>query len=81
VISEAFLFEAVPLVERLKNRGIQIGVATSLTAQEWEAARIYPECRNSGLMRLRPDQVSALVLFGGSSLGRTASMSKSQSAT
>jgi hypothetical protein len=81
VISEVFLFEAALLVQRLTSRRVQIGVATSITAQEWEDARIYPDCDKGGMMRLRPDQVSALRLFGCDSVNRAAPLAKSQFAT
>lgn len=42
LIEEVFLFEARPLLERLKARGLKIGVATSVRQAEWEEARIYP---------------------------------------
>jgi hypothetical protein len=65
LISEVFLFEAITLIQRLKGRGVHVGVATSVTAQEWESARVYPESRTAGPMRLRPDQAAALRLFSG----------------
>ena len=49
VIEEVFLFEAKPLLERLKIRGVKIGVATSVRKVEWEEARIYPGDGLSGL--------------------------------
>lgn len=41
LIEEVFLFEARPLVGRLSERGIQVGVATSVRGNEWEDARIW----------------------------------------
>lgn len=43
LVSEVFLFEAEGLLKRLRSRGVKIGVATSVTAVEWHAARIFPE--------------------------------------
>ena len=42
LIAEVFLLEAGPLLERLRERGVKIGVATSVRTAEWEEARIYP---------------------------------------
>ncbi len=63
LIESVFLFEAAPLVERLKARGVQIGVATSVTRAEWEAAEIYPQPRNPRY-RLSEAQRAMLALFG-----------------
>lgn len=63
LIESVFLFQAAPLVERLKARGVQIGVATSVTKAEWQAAEIYPEPRNPQY-RLSEAQRRMLALFG-----------------
>ncbi len=65
LISEVFLFEAAPLLNRLHERHVKIGVATSVTAKEWDAARIYPDAGSSALYHLRPDQAAALMRLGG----------------
>lgn len=49
LIEEVFLFEAKPLLARLKARGVRIDVATSVRQAEWKEARIYP---GEGLTRL-----------------------------
>ena len=41
-VNEAFLFEAGPLIGRLRGRGIKLGTAASVRKEEWEAARIWP---------------------------------------
>lgn len=41
-VDNVFLFEAKPLIGRLRKRGVKIGTATSVRSNEWEAARIYP---------------------------------------
>ena len=41
-INEVFLFEARPLIARLRERKVKIGIATSVTEKEWERARIFP---------------------------------------
>jgi len=65
VIREVFLFEAGPLVERLKGRVKGIGTSTSVTEKEWEDARIYPVSGEAVEMQLCPDQVAALALLRG----------------
>ena len=65
VITEVFLFDAA-LVERLRQRGVRVAVATSVRKHEWETARIYPAAapgvrltltatqrRGAGAVRLR----------------------------
>ena len=59
LISEVFLFEAHPLFARLKDRGVNIGVATSVKKEEWERARIYPS-EGSGLLQLTETQKTVL---------------------
>jgi len=41
-IKEVFLFEACPLIGRLRERKVKIGTATSVTQDEWKRARILP---------------------------------------
>ena len=62
VINEIFLFEAKPLIARLKKRGIKIGTATSVREIEWKDAQIYPESSNSPL-KLTKAQKSNIRLF------------------
>ena len=71
LIEEVFLFEAKPLVERLKTRGVKIGVATSVRQAEWKEARMYP---GGGLSGLRfPDAARNLLsLFCGKPQERSA---------
>lgn len=61
-IENAFLFEAQPLVDELKRRGVKIGVATSVRQHFWANAEIYPAHRNDQL-ELSEDQCEALALF------------------
>lgn len=42
VIEEVFLFDALKLIEALPARGTKLGVASSVPAQLWEQARVYP---------------------------------------
>ena len=47
VITEVFLFDASALVDRLRKRGVKLGVPTSVWQPEWEAARVYPEAAHA----------------------------------
>lgn len=62
VIAEAFLFETSPLIERLNERGVKIGTATSVIKSEWETARVYPKTQLSNEMFPSSD-IGALALF------------------
>ena len=64
-IEQVFLFEAVPLVEKLRERGIRIGVATSVRRHLWDDAEVYPSPNNPAL-RLTPEQISMIEMFGDS---------------
>lgn len=48
-INEVLLFEAEPLIDRLRGRGVKFGAATSVRVAEWESARIYPGSPDSPL--------------------------------
>ena len=61
-IESVYLFEAVPLVEQLRARGVKIGVATSVRRHLWDDAEIYPSPNNATL-RLTPEQISMIELF------------------
>jgi len=45
-IDAAFLFDAHHLHAELGERGVKIGVATSMLTAQWEAAEIYPHSNN-----------------------------------
>ena len=62
IIEEVFLFAARPLIERLEDRRVKIGIAASVIDNEWEQARIYPA--DSQLYPLAEEQKQALCLFG-----------------
>ena len=59
VVNEVFLFEAQPLINRLCERGVKLGVATSVVTAEWESARIYPVASSSPLelTRVQEDHI------------------------
>ena len=61
-IKSVFLFEAEPLVEKLRQRCLQIGTATSVIRQYWEEAQIYPTQTNS-ILALTAEQNRLLRLF------------------
>ncbi len=63
-IESVFLFEAAPLVRRLEERGVKIGVATSVRRYLWDEAELYPSPSNPAL-QLTPEQVSMIEMFGG----------------
>ena len=64
-IEQVFLFEASPLVEKLRERGIRIGVASSVRRHLWDDAEVYPSPNNPAL-RLTPEQISMIEMFGDS---------------
>lgn len=61
-IKQVCLFEAVPLVQRLKKEGIAIRHQTRIDAGTWEKARIYPVQEGSPLPLTRT-QEDLLTLF------------------
>ena len=63
VIELVFLFEAHSLVERLRERGVKLGPATSVVSAEWEAGRVYPVSDTAPLL-ITKDQEHLLQLFG-----------------
>lgn len=63
IVSEVFLFAGPPLIDRLRARGVRIGIATSVRQSEWDAARIYPASPDAPLP-ITPQQERALALFG-----------------
>lgn len=63
IIESVFLFNAHKLVETLRQRGIKIGIATSVIGELWKAAEVYPAQR-SGELILSDEQKAKLALFG-----------------
>ncbi len=63
VISSVFLFDASDLVRRLNERGVKIGIATSVARHFWDNAEIYPRPSNP-MLRPTPEQRSLLEMFG-----------------
>jgi len=63
-ITGVYLFEMARLLAVFRERGVKIGIATSLRKSDVEAARVFPESDRSPLS-LSPDQVALLKLFTG----------------
>ena len=61
MIDSAYLFERDDLMNKLRERGVRIGVATSVRNEVWEAAEIYP--RSKGILQLNGEQRQLLELF------------------
>lgn len=64
VIDHVYLFEHRTFVAALSERGVHIGVATSIQNALWEAAEIYPHSRNP-LLPLSHEQALLLAAFSG----------------
>lgn len=63
-IDAVYLFEASPLLDALRTRGVTIGVATSIMGRLWDAAEVFPTPANLA-MPLSAQQRAALFLFSG----------------
>ena len=63
LISEIFLFDAAALADRLRARGVKLGVGGSVWQGEWDAARIYPSLSARAVMQLTTDQIRRISLF------------------
>jgi len=64
VIEHVFLFRSTELLAHLKERGVKIGVATSIIRRQWDAAEVYPREANDALP-LEEAQRDMLGLFSG----------------
>lgn len=64
-IDAVYLFDAKKLLAETVERGVKVGVATSVRNPQWRAAEIYPEQINPRLM-VGPSQVERLGLFRAS---------------
>jgi hypothetical protein len=64
VIEAVYLFDTLQLQTEQRARGVRLGVASSVTEAQWQAAEIFPRARNPRLA-LNADQRALLALFGG----------------
>ncbi len=62
VIESVFLFDHKKLFEILKNKGLQIGVATSVSKEHWQKAELYPNNTNDSIL-LSDEQKASLSIF------------------
>jgi hypothetical protein len=61
-IDAAYLFDIAALRASLSERGVGIGIATSVRKQYWQEAQICP-AREDGPLQLTPQQVELLGMF------------------
>jgi len=66
-INHVYLFNASELVDRLRARGVAIGVATCVQKALWDTAEIYPS-QNNVLLAVSDEARDLLVLFGAERL-------------
>ena len=62
IIESGYLFNHNNLVEKLRVKGLHIGVATSVSKQYWSDAEIYPKNNNKDLI-LSEEQKKFLAIF------------------
>mgnify|MGYP005750792115 CR=1 FL=1 len=61
-ITNVFLFESKDLIEKLTQRNLKIGVATSVAKMFWTDAELYP-LQLSPILQLSEEQIQLLHLF------------------
>lgn len=61
-IEFVFLFPAIDLVNELTDRGVKIGIATSIRKALWRNAEVYPHS-HSPYISLLPEQIQQINLF------------------
>jgi hypothetical protein len=64
-IDAVYLFDARHLREQQIARGVKLGVASSVTTRQWQAAEVYPSTANP-LLPVSASQRVLLQLFGAS---------------
>lgn len=62
VINYVFLFESDDLLEKLKKRNVNIGVATSVISDYWDLVEIYPKQKKK-LIKLSKEKINQIQLF------------------
>ena len=70
-VDNVFLFEAKPLIDRLRERGVKIGTATSVRNDEWERARIYPVGADKSPVTITKTQQEQIGMFGSAIISWT----------
>lgn len=70
-VDSVFLFEAKPLIDRLRERGVKIGTATSVRSNEWETARIYPVGADKPPVTITKTQREQIGMFGSAIISWT----------
>jgi hypothetical protein len=61
-IEAVYLLESRNLLKELVERGVKLGIATSVRAPEWNNAMVYPESNNPALV-LTAEQKASIALF------------------
>jgi hypothetical protein len=61
-IQDVFVFDANRLHLDLSDRGVKIGIATSVRNVQWETAEVFPRANNP-LLVLSPSQRRQLEIF------------------
>jgi hypothetical protein len=61
-IEAVYVLESRTLLETLVERGVKLGIATSVRAPEWKNAMVYPESNNLALV-LTAEQKASIALF------------------
>jgi len=62
VISQVYLFNMAKLMPKLRERGVRVGIATSVRKGDWEEAMVYPVQRSRELV-LSEEQLRMIRLF------------------
>jgi hypothetical protein len=63
-IESVYLFDAERLHTELLERGVKLGVASSVRAVQWDAAEIYPRSRNQDLVVSEPQRRKSAMFAG-----------------
>lgn len=70
-VDKVFLFEAEPLIGRLRKRDVKIETATSVRNDEWENAQIYPSSAGKPPMTITESQREQIGLFCPAKISQT----------
>lgn len=61
-LDAVFLFDSAALLEEQRQRGVQVGIFSSVRAAQWSAAMLYPEAKNV-VLPLSPAQERLLQML------------------